>query len=521
MIQTLMEQNRRLTLKNKQLRKVWEDMQNICESVNMLSCECDTKAASSLDYAAPFTFTNSVRQSSKPRNADVSLQIQTVRSNVYNGHMTMMSVSYMSTLDHVTEWVGLRENGGVWRTAGSRNTSDGTMFDSSVEIGELKKLRDLILFLYNEEENLSIRFNLTEIAVTVDREQIVMQPTEILITVDKRFQATNDTDFSISTTVYENVLFLKDFPTFEIYFTGVNDNSSEIFEIFSFNSDLIAVNMSATSANTTNMEIIVKQMIAKYGGILTVRFWSPMTGMLQDLYHGPIIQIQAVGTDDIVYNNTLGVFPLPKQTVISAPSSTLMCAAMGNPHPNVTIVKVINGPERNEIETKTELITRVNNMEMKVLTLNWDASGYIEGLYVCRATNGNKTVESETQVIANEDVVFNDTYTGVVQNDSNVIKLSCMATGKPKPELSLRLYSDYGPSLINAGEYKVWKEDVFVSRVSLTLAAEDGQDFHTIYCVASQMGGNHKHVKIDLFPYGQKTYNWDLYERIERMNEFL
>jgi hypothetical protein len=72
-----------------------------------------------------------------------------------------------------------------------------------------------------------------------------------------------------------------------------------------------------------------------------------------------------------------------------------------------------------------------------------------------RATNGNKTVGSETQVIANEDVVFNDTYTGVVQNDSNVIKLSCMATGKPKPELSLRLYSDYGPSLINAGEYKV------------------------------------------------------------------
>lgn len=68
---------------------------------------------------------------------------------------------------------------------------------------------------------------------------------------------------------------------------------------------------------------------------------------------------------------------------------------------------------------------------------------------------------------------------------------------------------------------QVWKEDKFVARVTLKIATDDGPDFHTVFCVASQVGGNHKNVKIEIFPEVKKTNNWELYERIEKMNVYL
>ena len=256
------------------------------------------------------------------------------------------------------------------------------MFSSVVKIEEPENIKDLILFLYNEEESVSVRFNNSNLATYQDQD--VIKPTERFITVDTCFKAENDKDLNISTIVHENVSFLKDFVSFEIYFTGVNESSSEIFEIFSFNSNLIKVNLSYRSQNTANMVISVSRRIAKYGGMLTVRFWFPMTGLLKDLYHGPIIKILAPQNDNIVHNNTMGVFPLAGQTVVFPPSSTLMCAAMGNPRPNVSIAQIIDGHESKEIETETEIIARDNNLMMKVLSLNWNQSERIEGRYVCR-----------------------------------------------------------------------------------------------------------------------------------------
>ena len=74
-----------------------------------------------------------------------------------------------------------------------------------------------------------------------------------------------------------------------------------------------------------------------------------------------------------------------------------------------------------------------------------------------RATNGNQTIDAPTEVVVLSPAVFDDTKTGVAKNASRVVVISCKARGKPKPELSLRLYDEYGPDLIKSGMYKVRK----------------------------------------------------------------
>lgn len=50
---------------------------------------------------------------------------------------------------------------------------------------------------------------------------------------------------------------------------------------------------------------------------------------------------------------------------------------------------------------------------------------------------------------------FDDPLTGVVQNKSNAINVSCKASDKPQAKLTLRLYDAKGTDLINRGIYKV------------------------------------------------------------------
>ena len=52
-------------------------------------------------------------------------------------------------------------------------------------------------------------------------------------------------------------------------------------------------------------------------------------------------------------------------------------------------------------------------------------------------------------------VVFDDTKTGIMRNDTDRVVISCKAHGKPRPDLQLNLYNEYGPDLLESGLYKV------------------------------------------------------------------
>jgi hypothetical protein len=76
-------------------------------------------------------------------------------------------------------------------------------------------------------------------------------------------------------------------------------------------------------------------------------------------------------------------------------------------------------------------------------------------ILLVRASNGDKTVESETDVVMLTKAIFDESMTGVLENSSTTIIVSCKATGKPRPEIEFRLYDEYGPFMIRSGLFKV------------------------------------------------------------------
>lgn len=51
--------------------------------------------------------------------------------------------------------------------------------------------------------------------------------------------------------------------------------------------------------------------------------------------------------------------------------------------------------------------------------------------------------------------MFDDTKTGIMRNGTDRIVISCKAKGRPRPDLQLNLYNEYGPNLLESGLYKV------------------------------------------------------------------
>lgn len=60
-------------------------------------------------------------ESLKTKNV-LPLQVMSIKSDGANIDPTPISVTYAATLDHTTEWIGLRRNGGMWRTGISKDT---------------------------------------------------------------------------------------------------------------------------------------------------------------------------------------------------------------------------------------------------------------------------------------------------------------------------------------------------------------------------------------------------------------
>lgn len=523
MLKTVLEQNRRLVLQNNRLQQVWYGMQQMCKAVTMTSCDCSGTQLNTSGLNTPYTQQNkTVVNPTTPVPQGHALQVHTIKSAGVNLDPTVVTISYTATPDHTTEWIGLRTNGGMWRTAGTKKQliPGSTQYTSIVDVEKLASMRQMFFRLYNDDESVNIRFNLTEIENA--QEQNVFPPTAGLLKVNSSYWAPVDSDLNITAIVNKNARDFNELAFVEVFFTGLNTSASPpaIFEIMNFNSEGLGLSMSRRTETTSNMDITLRYPYVQYGGILTVRmpYKDSMTGLVEEMYYGPFIKIYAPNAKEVVPNNTLGIFPLARQTIIFPPSQSMICAAMGNPRPEVSIVKIGSGGKTKEIPTETVILD--SYMNMKVLTLSANQPKRTEGRYICKATNGNQTIDAPTEVVVLSPAVFDDAKTRVTKNATDVVVISCKARGKPKPELSLRLYEEFGPDLIKSGMYKVWRSDPnrFTSRVTLTLSPIDDPDIHTVYCMASQGGPNGAFEvsrKIDVFPGLEKENNWELYQRVQ------
>lgn len=244
-------------------------------------------------------------------------------------------------------------------------------------------MRNLFFRLYNDDESVNIRLNISELAS--GQNHTMVQPRAGYLTVNKAFVAPNDTDLNITAVVSENARDFKQLAYAEVFFTGLNTTASPpaIFEIMNFNSDGLGLSMTHRDEATSNMTITLRYPYVQYGGILTVRmpYKEAMTGLVEEFYYGPFIKILAPGTNDVVPRNTIGIFPVARQIIVFPPTQSMICAAMGNPRPEVSILKNRRGILK---EMPAETVILDSSMNMKVYTFRADNPGNSEGMYLCR-----------------------------------------------------------------------------------------------------------------------------------------
>lgn len=246
-------------------------------------------------------------------------------------------------------------------------------------------MRNLFFRLYNDDESINIRINISE--VLNRQNHTLVQPKSGYLKVDRAFTAPRDTDLNITAVVNEDARDFKQLAYAEVFFTGLNTTASPpaIFEIMNFNSDGLGLSMTGSGSNDrmSNMTITLRYPYVQFGGILTVRmpYKEAMTGIVEEFYYGPFIKILAPGTTDVVPLNTIGIFPVARQLVVFPPTQTMICAAMGNPRPEVSILKNENGAV-NEMPAETVILD--SSMNMKVFTFSSDDKLGSEGMYMCR-----------------------------------------------------------------------------------------------------------------------------------------
>ncbi|KAH3737857.1 uncharacterized protein LOC127851647 [Dreissena polymorpha] len=523
MVKTVLEQNRQLILQNNRLQQMWTGMRQICEAVSIQTCDCGNNTGGSSTPSGEFiqTLTTAEPLPEVPEGPD-PLRILNISTTAgpKGSDTVKISVGYAGSPQHTTEWIGLRQNGGMWRTSGKRTSSseNNYTFFSDVTIDDLSNMRNLFFRLYNDDESLNMRVNMNE--TSKNQTHVVTQPTADYLTVNTTVKAAQDLDLKIPAVLVQDPTEVDQLAYAEVFFTGLNTSASPpaIFEIMHFNSEGLGLSLTKRTNTTSNLEIVLRKDYAQYGGILTIRlpYRNTVGGLVEEFYYGPFVKVLAPGDDSVVLPNTIGVFPLSRQIIVFPPTQTMICAAMGNPRPEVSILKVANGDAR---PVPLETVILDSSMNMVVHSFKAADPANTDGRYICRATNGNQTIDAPTEVLVLRAARFSAERTGVMQNSTDRVVISCQASGRPRPALELRLYDDYGPDLVSSGLYKVWKSDpnANTSRVTLTLTPVDDVDVHTLYCVANQGGSGGSYSvssKIEIYPGQQRSNNTELYSRL-------
>ena len=176
----------------------------------------------------------------------------------------------------------------------------------------------------------------------------------------------------------------------EIVLTGLNTTNTPpmVFEAFGYAGQAPdnAISIRPKSVNLTHLviEITINNDYSKYGGVLSAKFSSDTTGLIRGVLHGVSAHVLSRLSARLatVPPDEIGVFPMRKTTIVYHPDQSLMCAAMGNPRPEVSIVKIF--PDNTKAEMPSDIIIRDDYTYIKTFTLSSDNPEYMKGKYLCR-----------------------------------------------------------------------------------------------------------------------------------------
>lgn len=188
-----------------------------------------------------------------------------------------------------------------------------------------------------------------------------------------------------------------------------------------------------------------------------------------------------------------------RTTVVFRPDQSLMCAAMGNPRPDVSIIKVY--PDNSKAEVPAETIIRDDYTYIKTFTLTADNPRYMEGNYLCRASTETKVISTMTEVLTYQSPTFDLLETGLTKNMKQEIVITCKASGRPRPYMEVREQDEYGQAL-EPPQFKVIRSEPDQTTSVLKLVISPGEKVvFPVYCAANQNNGQIRvYHRVDAFP---------------------
>lgn len=266
----------------------------------------------------------------------------------------------------------------------TKDIYDSHVYTSTVDVLNWDFVHNIYFRLYTDEESSSVQLNIT--AMDTNQEQQVVKQDVDLLKINKSFVAPRDNSLVISSIVNRNPKEFYELAHVEVFFTGLNTSTSPptIFEIMHFNSDGLDLSGGRHTNTTSYMNITLRQPFVQYGGILSVRmpYIDMNVSMVEKIFYGPFIKIYRPDGNNVIQENTMGIFPLDAQTVVFPSNHSIMCAAMGNPRPEVSIFKMTQGGKKTDMVTET--VISDSYMNMKVMTLSAVQPMQTEGRYFCQ-----------------------------------------------------------------------------------------------------------------------------------------
>ena len=165
---------------------------------------------------------------------------------------------------------------------------------------------------------------------------------------------------------------------------NVSTDPQTIFMIYSYFDD-IHITTTNISGNKLRLSVAISEEHARVGGILQLDVMVNTehydSSVFREIVFGRAFEILSSETQTVVPPNSIGLLPLQNTTLINSPAHSLICYAMGNPKPGISLVR---GTKDGWEEIQPDQILSTDEFSvLKKFVLNASNTN-IEGKYICR-----------------------------------------------------------------------------------------------------------------------------------------
>ncbi|XP_052810459.1 uncharacterized protein LOC128238511 [Mya arenaria] len=503
----IQQENQRILRQNIRFRKVFAEMLSVCQSLSVKTCKCE-------------------KDSSNEEHASLSLVSIESSGSDDNITTTNVTVTYLAPKDHTLFFVVLFSTSAIWQTGGQeRETSDDIVNQYARTLvlsrDEIKDIVHIETSITGHGEQYKLILDVESIKYKHIDHFADVQP----FVVDLQYSNFHLAEEGLNVTgliradwnKYERSIDLT-----ELWWSGYDLSSTppSVVEFVhpSFDkqgNSMLKIAFSFVDDSVMQFNAVIDKEVSKYGGYFAVRLtYKQSSYLIKHFYVGKDHILEPRMTE--IPDNLLALSPLPKDVFIWSQKYSFQCLANGNPTPEVSIVRVTKDGKEKKVKTESFVFDKMTRQE----TVTFEEGNQKPGTYICRATNGKTVINATTEVTFFKHATFEYERTGVIKNSSKEIRVSCKASGNPRPTLNFLLYEKTGPALLPP-DFMVatTRKSEGVTRKVLTLTVEESKKLHTLVCAAEQNLTNARNdaialTTIYLYPGMSLDMDWQFYNRL-------